>query len=148
MSFTLIRIVSGAIALYLILMYRRSTQLGAGNWASALALFIYMAAFSYAYIGLSTGTGAFLLFGAVQLTMIMTELWGGERFKIQQSLGFLIASAGLAWLLLPSMSTPPIKESTLSTCSNIRSNYFWHRLCRVVFSSTTVRNKTCSCHTT
>ena len=118
-SFTLIRIVSGAIALYLILIYRKSIQLSAGNWASAFSLFIYMAAFSYAYVGLPTGTGAFLLFGAVQLTMILAGLWAGERFKIQQSLGFVIASAGLAWLLLPSTATPPLKESTLMLIAGI-----------------------------
>ena len=118
-SFTLIRIVSGAIALYLILRYRKRTQLGTGSWASAFALFIYMAAFSYAYIGLSTGTGAFLLFGVVQLTMILAGLWGGERFKILQTLGFVLASAGLVWLLLPSSARPPIKESTLMLIAGI-----------------------------
>ena len=118
-SFTLIRIVSGAIALYLILSFRKNIHLSAGNWASAIALFIYMAAFSYAYVGLPTGTGAFLLFGAVQLTMILAGLWGGERFKIQQSLGFLIASVGLVWLLLPSSATPPIKESILMLIAGI-----------------------------
>lgn len=118
-SFTVIRIASGAIALCLIQRFRKSTQLGAGNWTSAFALFIYMAAFSYAYIGLPTGTGAFLLFGAVQLTMILAGLWGGERFKLKQSLGFVIASVGLAWLLLPSTSTPPIKESSLMLIAGV-----------------------------
>ena len=118
-SFTLIRIISGAFALSLILRFRKIRCLVSGNWASAFALFIYMAAFSYAYIGLPTGTGAFLLFGAVQLTMVMVGLWGGERFKLKQSLGFVIAIAGLAWLLLPSTFTPPIKESTVMLIAGV-----------------------------
>ncbi len=72
-SFTFIRLLSGAVALWLIVKARKASWRGAGNWISALALFAYAAAFSFAYIVLSAGTGALLLFGAVQATMI---LWG------------------------------------------------------------------------
>lgn len=72
-SFTVIRITSGAIALYFILQLRRTPIAKAGSWISALALFVYAGAFSFAYNTLSAGTGALLLFGAVQATMI---LWG------------------------------------------------------------------------
>jgi len=72
-SFTFIRIVSGAAALLLIMKLRNAAWKVTGNWASALALFAYAAAFSFAYNSLSAGTGALLLFGAVQATMI---LWG------------------------------------------------------------------------
>src|SRR5207253_405387 len=65
-SFTFVRIFSGAAALWLILTTRRTTSQSSGNWISALALFAYAAAFSFAYNTLSAGTGALLLFGAVQ----------------------------------------------------------------------------------
>src|SRR6266566_3065001 len=76
-SFTFIRIVSGAIALWLIVHMRRETR-KAGSWLSALMLFAYAAAFSFAYLSLSAGTGALLLFGAVQATMILWGLRTGE----------------------------------------------------------------------
>ena len=78
-SFTFTRILSGAVALSLIVTIRKRTSPTAGSWASALALFAYAAAFSFAYISLSAGTGALLLFGAVQATMILWGLYKGER---------------------------------------------------------------------
>ena len=63
-SFTFIRILSGAAVLWLVVMLRKGTRPKAGTWASALALFAYAAAFSFAYISLSAGTGALLLFGS------------------------------------------------------------------------------------
>ena len=78
-----------------------------GNWPSALALFAYAAAFSYAYVSLPAATGALLLFGAVQATMIGYGLWLGERLLLRQWLGLLCAFAGLGGLLLPGLSAPP-----------------------------------------
>ena len=64
-SFTFIRILSGAVALWLVVMIRQGTRPKTkGNWTSALALFAYAAAFSFAYLSLPAGTGALLLFGA------------------------------------------------------------------------------------
>src|SRR5205809_4820227 len=65
-SFTFIRILSGAVALWIIVTIRKGTWQKSGSWASAVALFAYAAAFSFAYLSLSAGTGALLLFGAVQ----------------------------------------------------------------------------------
>ncbi len=73
-SFTFIRIISGAVALWLIVNMRKGTRRKAGSWPSALALFTYAATFSFAYTSLSAGTGALLLFGAVQATMIISGL--------------------------------------------------------------------------
>lgn len=78
----------------------------AGDWPSALALFAYAAGFSFAYVSLPTATGALLLFGAVQTTMIGWGLWRGERLRPVQWLGLVAASAGLLWLLLPGLATP------------------------------------------
>lgn len=69
-SFTTIRLISGAVMLWVIVQLSRSTQRGTGNWLSAFALFMYAAGFSFAYVSLSAATGALLLFGAVQATMI------------------------------------------------------------------------------
>jgi drug/metabolite transporter (DMT)-like permease len=84
-----------------------------GSWRSALALFAYAAGFSYAYLSLTAATGALLLFGAVQATMIGYGLWSGERPGVRQAIGLLIAFAGLAWLLLPGITAPPLFGSAL-----------------------------------
>src|SRR6266513_2015394 len=85
----------------------------AGNWWSALALFIYAAAFSFAYVDLSAGTGALLLFGAVQATMILWGLHKGERLGMIQIVGFFLAVTGLVVLVFPGLSAPPLASSIL-----------------------------------
>lgn len=113
-SFTFIRIFSGAVALWLIgKMRKKGAWREAGNWPSALALFAYAAAFSFAYIGLSAGTGALLLFGAVQATMILWGLRKGERLRVRQLLGLALALSGLVALLFPGLSAPPLSGSIL-----------------------------------
>lgn len=120
-SFTFIRIFSGAIALALIMKMRRATTVAAvddrrghhGNWPSALALFTYAAAFSFAYINLSAGTGALLLFGAVQATMILWGVRNGERLHARQLIGVALALCGLVALLYPGLSAPPLGGSIL-----------------------------------
>src|SRR3989442_381313 len=136
-SFTFIRIFSGATALWLIIRIRRrlivdrtasplverypnsspvtrhSSPLQAGNWPSALALFAYAAAFSFAYTSLSAGTGALLLFGAVQATMILWGLHKGERLQAIQIVGFIVAVTGLVVLVFPGLSAPPLIGSIL-----------------------------------
>jgi drug/metabolite transporter (DMT)-like permease len=88
-------------------------QKSAGNWISAFALFVYAAGFSFAYTSLSAGTGALLLFGAVQATMILWGLYKGERLSTIQIVGFVVAVAGLVALLLPGLSAPPLVGSIL-----------------------------------
>ena len=113
-SFTWIRIASGALALWLIVRWRgRLRQRPAGNWVSAFALFSYAAAFSFSYLTLSAGTGALLLFGAVQVTMIGVGYWKGERLGVQQTVGLLCAFLGLVWLLWPGLAAPPLHGSLL-----------------------------------
>lgn len=112
-SFSSIRIISGAIALWFILATRRSNNRATGNWWSAAALFAYVAAFSFAYNTLSAAIGALLLFAAVQSTMIVWGFWKGERFHPRQWIGFVIACAGLIILLLPGISTPSLTGSIL-----------------------------------
>jgi len=112
-SFTFIRIVSGAAALWFIAKMRKATWRKAGNWPSALALFAYAAAFSFAYVSLSAGTGALLLFGAVQATMILRGLRRGERLRARQLAGLALALTGLVALLFPGLSAPSLSGSIL-----------------------------------
>lgn len=112
-SFTAIRLIAGAFSLWLILRLRGGSSKNEGNWGSALALFVYAAGFSFAYISLSAATGALLLFGSVQATMIGIALWRGERLRLLQSFGLLCALSGLAVLLWPGLSSPPWIASML-----------------------------------
>jgi drug/metabolite transporter (DMT)-like permease len=116
-SFTLIRVASGALVLWLIVRLR-GRGLG-GSWASALALFAYAIAFSFAYVSLSAATGALLLFGAVQGTMIGRGLWLGERFGARQTAGLALAVAGLVALLLPGITAPSLAGSALMVSAGI-----------------------------
>jgi drug/metabolite transporter (DMT)-like permease len=102
-SFTAIRLVSGAVMLFLIVKLRHTTVTGQGNWVSAFALFAYAAGFSFAYVSLTAATGALLLFGAVQATMISHGLWAGERLRRLQWVGLLLAFGGMVGLLLGSV---------------------------------------------
>lgn len=112
-SFTAVRLASGALMLWLLVSLRHSRADGRGNWASALALFAYAAGFSFAYLSLPAATGALLLFGAVQATMIGFGIWRGERLVGWQLVGLVSAFGGLVGLLLPGLSAPPLFGSLL-----------------------------------
>ena len=125
-TFTLARVAAAAAVLWLIVMARRqAARRGAGamalggNWVSALALFCYAAAFSFAYERLSAGTGALLLFAAVQATMTGYGLYNGEPMRAQQWVGLALALTGLVWLMLPSVATPPLASSLLMIAAGI-----------------------------
>ena len=123
-SFTFVRIVSGAAALWIILkmrstvaaVYDRRTH---GTWLSALALFVYAAGFSFAYNTLAAGTGALLLFGAVQATMILWGLGRGERLHAIQIVGLVAAVTGLVVLVFPALSAPPLMGSILMLAAGV-----------------------------
>jgi drug/metabolite transporter (DMT)-like permease len=112
-TFTTIRLISGALMLWLVARMRSSARTGGGNWLSALALFAYAAGFSFAYLSLPAATGALLLFGAVQATMIGHGVWAGERLRGPQLVGLLLAFGGLVGLLLPGLTAPPLHGSVL-----------------------------------
>jgi drug/metabolite transporter (DMT)-like permease len=105
-SFTSIRLAAGAVTLWL-LGRARAQRSTTGSWRSALALLVYAIAFSFAYLGLTAGTGALLLFGAVQVVMIAAGFFAGERIVAGIALGWLLAVAGLVLLLLPGIAAPP-----------------------------------------
>jgi drug/metabolite transporter (DMT)-like permease len=102
-TFTAIRIGAGAATL--LALSRRGT-LGAGSWPSALALFAYAAAFSFAYLQLTTATGALILFACVQTTMIGWGIARGDRPRVLEWLGLVIAASGLVILALPGLEAP------------------------------------------
>lgn len=118
-TFTFVRIFSGAIVLWIIVKVRKGSWREAGNWPSAMALFAYAAAFSFAYVTLSAGTGALLLFGAVQATMILWGLRRGERLRVRQLVGLALALGGLVALLLPGLSAPPLGGATLMLAAGV-----------------------------
>ena len=118
-SFTAIRLLAGALTLWLLLKLRQTGQPIAGNWPGALALFTYAAAFSFAYLQLDTGVGALLLFGAVQLSMLLWGLLRGERLGLGTSLGTALATAGLLALLLPGASAPPLLAALLMLLAGV-----------------------------
>ena len=113
-SFTSVRLVAGALVLWLLLRWRGGSPAGGrGSWISAAALCGYAAGFSWAYVHLSAATGALLLFGAVQATMLGYGLWAGERLRPLQWAGVLMTLAGLLALLLPGLAAPPLASAAL-----------------------------------
>lgn len=118
-TFTSVRLLCGALTLWLLLRLRTDRKAIAGNWAGAACLFIYASTFSYAYISLDTGVGALLLFGAVQVSMIVYGLCTGERFNRMTSCGLLIALAGLIMLLLPGARAPALSGALLMMLAGV-----------------------------
>jgi drug/metabolite transporter (DMT)-like permease len=119
-SFTSIRLLSGTICLLLIVGIRdRSLALGPPRVAGVAALFIYMVGFSFAYRSLSAGTGALLLFGFVQLTMLGIAAYRGERWSVSAWMGMLIAVCGLVYLVLPGVEAPAPLYSMLMATAGI-----------------------------
>ncbi len=120
-TFTSIRLLSGALALLFIcsLARKEHSLRSHGSWPSALMLFVYAACFSYAYISLGAGVGALILFAFVQGTMIALGLWSGDRPSVLEWFGWLVASAGLVWLLLPGLEAPPAGGAALMAVAGI-----------------------------
>ena len=106
-SFATVRVVAGAAVLAVLMAPRwRQQSRASADWRMVFMLFVYMVFFSFAYITLSTGTGALILFGAVQLTMFGVALRAGERFSGVSWLGLSIAFAGLIYLVAPGVTAP------------------------------------------
>jgi drug/metabolite transporter (DMT)-like permease len=116
-SFTALRLVSGALVLWLLAAsgaIRRDSRTGSsGSWLSAAMLFVYAVTFSFAFVRLQAGTGALILFGAVQATMLMTAIFRGERPGLLEYIGLTAALAGLAYLVLPGLQAPSLKGAGL-----------------------------------
>ncbi len=118
-TFTTVRIVSGALALWLIIRLRSNAAHGSGSWTAAAALMAYAACFSLAYNSLPAATGALLLFGAVQVTMIGYGLSNGERLRAVGVVGVLCAFGGLVVLVLPGVAAPSLAGSALMLAAGV-----------------------------
>src|SRR5688500_5744012 len=90
-----------------------------GNLLSACMLFLYAIAFSFAYLSLSAATGALILFGTVQMTMLLVALRSGERPQLMEWLGLLLALGGLIYLVLPGLEAPSPLGSSLMMLAGI-----------------------------
>lgn len=119
-SFGSVRLVSGALVLWTIVRLRGGPPAQAHtDWLAAMMLWAYVAGFSFAYLTLPAGTGALILFGAVQLTMFAAGLRAGERFTPAAWAGFALAVAGLLYLVSPGLAAPPLAGTLLMAAAGI-----------------------------
>ena len=120
-SFTVIRLITGVIVLVVIAttQYKSDLIQTRGSWDASLMLFLYAVTFSYAYILLDTGTGALILFGSVQITMILLSLISGTRLQRTEWAGILVAFSGFIYLVLPGVSAPSLSGFLLMTTAGI-----------------------------
>lgn len=120
-GFTSIRLLTGGLVLFGIIRINnnKGNQTTKGSWISGFMLFLYAIAFSYAYISLETGTGALILFGAVQITMILLSVFSGHSLHKTEWIGVIIAFSGFVYLLLPGVHMPSIIGFMLMTVSGI-----------------------------
>ena len=141
-SFTLVRLVSGALVLLFIMKLvgagsteklkkpltdsgqGRLNNISRGGWTASAMLFLYAATFSFAYISLETATGALILFGAVQLTMIISTVLKGNQLHLAEWLGVSVAFAGFVYLIMPSITTPSVIGFALMTLAGIAWGFY------------------------
>ena len=125
-SFTSVRLLAGAAMLLLLrrLLAPRESLLPAGNWPAAAMLFAYAAAFSFAYVTLPTATGALLLFGSVQLTMLLATLAKGHRMHALEWTGLVLAFAGFLYLVLPGITAPSFSGFALMTIAGAAWGFY------------------------
>lgn len=107
-TFVVLRLVAGAGSLLVIDGLTGSGwRRPGGSWSSSVALFLYAVPFTFAYVALSAGTGALILFAAVQITMMIAALAGGARPHALQWAGLALAAGGLVHLVRPGLAAPP-----------------------------------------
>ena len=144
-SFTVVRLVAGAVMLVVVGMikthrthrtrrthrtdktHRTRRTLRTEALLPALMLFVYAAGFSFAYVGVSAGTGALILFGAVQVTMLVVAMARGERLGLIQWAGLAAAVGGITWMVLPGLEAPsPISGALMVTAGAAWGLYSVH----------------------
>jgi drug/metabolite transporter (DMT)-like permease len=124
-TFATVRVISGAIVLALVMLPRwRVRKRAAVDWRAVAALFTYMVFFSFAYLSLGAGTGALVLFGAVQLTMFAAALRAGEDFAFVSWMGLMLAVAGLVYLVSPGLTAPDLTGAVLMTIAGIAWGFY------------------------
>lgn len=125
-GFSAVRLLSGAAMLAALLAANGKPRslTSDGNWLSGLFLFAYVICFSFAYLGLTTGTGALLLFGSVQFTMVTAAVYRGERPGGLEWVGLVIAIAGLGYLVFPGLASPPPVNSVLMVAAGVAWGFY------------------------
>ena len=125
-TYTTIRLVTGAIMLFIIASFQRRNgqTFLRGSWLSAAFLFLYAITFSFAYTRLTTGTGALILFGSVQITMLFVALRNGEHPQPLEWLGLILALGGLVYLVFPGLSAPSLFGSTFMMTAGIAWGFY------------------------
>jgi len=123
-SYSAVRLISGALMLALLVGLtgsgkNRSPRFQSGSWTSALALFVYAVAFSYAYVALDTGIGALILFACVQATMIGRALTEGDHPSRLEWFGLIVAFGAFIWLVSPGLSAPDPMAAALMGLSGV-----------------------------
>lgn len=120
-SFTIIRLLSGTIVLLIIIAVSQNLTgtTAKGSWTASFMLFLYAITFSFAYISLDTGIGALILFGSVQITMILMSLLSGTRLHFAEWVGVTTAFTGFVYLVLPGVSAPSMTGLFLMTVAGI-----------------------------
>jgi drug/metabolite transporter (DMT)-like permease len=119
-GFTSVRLLCGALVLLWILkLSGNKNATTKGSWSATLMLFLYAVTFSFAYLTLNTGTGALILFGSVQITMILRSLFSGNRLLPIEWMGVVIAFSGIVYLVLPGVTAPSFTGFSLMTLAGI-----------------------------
>jgi len=125
-SFTSIRLLSGIIVLTVILKIAPTSAVSSskGSWKASFMLFLYAITFSFAYISLETGVGALILFGSVQMTMILVGLFSGNKLHYSEWLGVIVAFSGLVYLVLPDLTIPSFMGFILMTVAGVAWGFY------------------------
>jgi drug/metabolite transporter (DMT)-like permease len=120
-SFTITRLLSGAIVLAILVYLTPSKESSQtkGSWAGGFALFIYAASFSYAYVSLETGIGALILFSCVQIMMIVTAVLSGDKLSHLEWMGAGIAFSGFVYLIFPGLTAPSVSGLIMMSISGV-----------------------------
>jgi len=124
-SFATVRVTSGALVLGVIMLPRWFARgRTPTDWRSVATLFAYMILFAFAYLSLSVGTGALILFGAVLLTMFAVGLVKGERFSSWAWVGLIVACLGLVYLVAPGVTSPDPLGATLMAGAGVAWGFY------------------------
>ncbi|MEM9003397.1 MAG: DMT family transporter [Cyanobacteria bacterium P01_F01_bin.86] len=125
-SFMTLRLASGAVMLLAVTAFTQGkpTWRFQGKWMAALMLFLYAVTFSFSYLQLAASTGALILFGTVQVTMILVALKQGEKPHPLEWVGLLLALFGLIYLVSPGLAAPPVMGAALMAVAGIAWGFY------------------------
>lgn len=123
-GFTSVRLAAGAVTLIVLSYFSKGKGMKRGDWPSAFFLFAYAICFSFAYLGLTAGTGALILFGSVQMTMVAAAILRGERPSSLEWLGLIVAVSGLVYLVFPGLESPSLTSSLLMAAAGAAWGFY------------------------